>query len=206
MLKGDLYKIFVIEPNNYHFNDRDVPVENFEEELTKLETNERILSILKSTNIFIHEHYEKFGLFNTSKESAKNIYQFGITPDMDISVPNFHDHWILENDYQGFAPCPDDYIQKGEAEIDKFCTVCELSSFPEFAQHFKENWRSTRFFWRPNHVSAAFTIYIFRRMNSRFLNLNLTDDFWNPARQEDLFSYPCTQVTQRDRDGYDIKW
>ncbi len=206
LTKGDLYKIFVIEPNNYHWNEQYIPV-NLEEELTKLETNERILSVLRSTKIFIHEHYANFGMFNTSKDELKNIYQFGINPDMDIAIPNWHDHMILENDYTAYgATAPDDYIEKGESEIEKFCAVCKLSSFPEFADYFRDNWRTTRFFWRPNHISSAFSIYIFRRMNSRFLNLTLTDDFWNTAKQEDLFSYPCTQVTQQDRDGYKITW
>src|SRR6266478_4604586 len=53
------YKIYVIEPNNYHYGPNDTPM-NLEEELTKLETNERILSIIQESDIFIHEHYSHF--------------------------------------------------------------------------------------------------------------------------------------------------
>ncbi len=205
-LSSEPYKIFIIEPNNYHWNVHDQPV-NLEEVLTKLETDERILDVLSRTNIFIHEHYANFGMFNTSKDSEKNIYQFGIKPDIDIAIPNFHNHFILEKDYESVdQPTPDNYIERGETEIEKFCSVCELSSFPEMAEYFRENWRSIRFFWRPNHTSAAFSMYIFRRMNSRFLHLTLTDDFLKQIAREDLFCQPCTRVTQRDKEGYRLTW
>jgi len=49
-------------------------------------------------------------------------------------------------------------------------------------------------------------MYIFRRMNSRFLNLKLTDEFLETIKTEDLFKTPCTEVTQRDIDGYRLEW
>ena len=200
------WKIFAIEPNNYHWDQHGGDA-NIEEELAKLETNERVLSILESTDIFIHEHYESFGMFNTDTDAKKNIYQFGMKAKMDIAIPNFHDRFVLENDYGACGlPTPDNYIERGESAIEGFCDVCQMSSFPEMSEYFRENWRSIRFFWRPNHISAAFSIYIFRRMNSRFLNLTLTDEFWNGAKQEDLFKEPHTQVTQRDIDGYRLQW
>jgi len=51
-----------------------------------------------------------------------------------------------------------------------------------------------------------FTMYIFRRMNSKFLNLRLTDDFLDAIKQEDLFRDPHTDVTQRDIEGYGLEW
>jgi len=200
------FRIFAIEPNNYHWNSNDQPV-GIEDILTGLETNERILSIIHSTGIFIHEHYAHFQMFNTSRDEPKNIYQFGMEAWMDISVPNFHDHFILENDYGSCGlPVPDNYIERGEYEIEKFCSVCELSSFPEFGDYFRNNWRETRFFWRPNHVSAKFTLKIFELMNDKFLHLPLNEEFWNGAIDEDLFKNPHTEVTQRDIDGYNLKW
>lgn len=200
------FRIFAIEPNNYHWDEHGHTA-NIQEELTKLETSERILSILKSTAIFIHEHYANFQMFNTSRDSEKNIYQFGMNAPIDISIPNFHDRFVLFNDY---ADCgvvaPDNYIGRGEEAISGFCEVCKLSSFPEMADYFRDNWRTTRFFWRPNHTSAAFTLYIFRLMNEKFLNLQLTNEFWAGAEQEDLFRNPNTQVTQRDIEGYKLLW
>lgn len=172
-----------------------------------LEGDERILSVIKSCDTFIHEHLESYGMFNTSLECRKNVYQFGMNPTLDITIPNFHDRFVLYNDY---ADCgvvaPPDYIQKGEQALEQFCAICEKSSFHEFSDHFRQNWRTTRFFWRPNHVSAAFTTYIFRKMNQKFLNLPLDDNFWNAIAGEDLFKYPNTQVTDSDREGYQLKW
>lgn len=183
----------------------DWTVENVD--LTTLEKDGRILSVLKSCDIFIHEHLESYGMFNTATLSEKNIYQFGMNPEMDISIPNFHDHMVLENDYTAYGvPIPDDYVTRGGFEIEKFCNVCKRTSFPEMADYFLSNWRTTRFFWRPNHTSAAFTLYIFRLMNDKFLHLDLTDEFWAGAVTEDLFREPCTQVTERDRSAYSITW
>lgn len=183
----------------------DWAVENVD--LKPLENDERILSVLKSCDIFIHEHLANYEMFNTTRDSEKNIYQFGMNPRLDISIPNFHDHFILENDYAscGIAT-PSDYIERGMAEIEKFCEVCRLSSFPEFADHFRNNWRTIRFFWRPNHVSSAFSLYIFRVMNTKFLHLDLTDEFWGVTGQEDLYRNPHTEVTQQDREAYGITW
>jgi hypothetical protein len=171
------------------------------------ERDERIQRIIASTNIFIHEHLESYSMFNTSKETPKNIYQLGMNPLIDISIPNFHDRFILENDWVDCGMLtPEDYVTKGEQAVDGFCDVCQKSSFPEMGDYFRESWRSVRFFWRPNHISAPFSMYIFRRMNSRFLHLKLTDEFIEAAKQEDLFKTPCTQPTQRDREAYRLQW
>jgi len=205
-MSGEPFRIFVIEPNNYHWDENDNPV-NIEEELVKLEVNDRILWIIERTNIFIHEHYANFGMFNTDRNAPKSIYQFGMKADMDIAIPNFHDHFILENDYGSCGlSVPENYIERGEAEIEKFCAVCKLSSFPEFSDEFRSYWRTERYFWRPNHISAKFSLEIFALMNIRFLNLPLTGEFWYEASQEDLFKNPHTEVTQRDIDGYKLRW
>jgi hypothetical protein len=177
-------------------------------DIATLENDERILSAFKTCQIFIHEHLESYGMLNTvSYIGSKSVYDFGMKPQMDIAIPNWHDVFLFEGDYQSCGiPVPDNYIEKGEAELEKFYRVCELSSFPEMASYFRDNWRKIRFFWRPNHVAATFTMYIFRRMNSWFLNLKLTDEFLETIRHEDLFKTPCTEVTQRDIDGYGLEW
>ena len=180
-------------------------VENID--VNSFENDERILSVLKSSTIFIHEHLESYGMFNTSKHHSKSVYLFGMTAPVDISIPNWHDWFLLFNDY---ADCgvvaPIDYVKKGEQAVAEFCEICKLSSFPEMADHFANNWRTTRFFWSPNHVSSAFSLYIFRLMNDKFLHLPLVDEFWREAEKEDLFKNPHTEVTSRDREEYGIKW
>lgn len=176
-------------------------------DVASLETDERILSVFRSTEIFIHEHLESYGMFNTSKQQSKSAYYFGVNPKIDILIPNFHDHFLLENDYASCGiPTPDDYVERGEAEIEKFCKVCEMSSFPEFANLFRIHWRSTRYFWRPNHTSAAFTMDIWALMNSKFLHLPIPNEMWRAMQEEDLFKNPHTEVTQRDREAYGLTW
>lgn len=195
---GDRFTIRRIDPCDWNIENIDIDV---------CSRDERIQRVIATTNIFIHEHLESYAMFNTSKESPQNIYQLGMNPDLDISIPNFHDRFALENDWIDCGlQTPVDYIEQGEIAMAGFCDVCAKSSFPEMGDYFREMWRSIRFFWRPNHVSAPFTMYIFRRMNSRFLHLKLTDEFLELAKQEDLFREPHTQVTQRDREGYKLLW
>ena len=195
---GDRFTIRRIDPCDWTVSGVDID---------SLETDERILSAFRTSRIFIHEHFQNYGFLNTDKECTKNIWQFGMNPKMDIAIPNFHDVFLFEGDYQSCGlSVPDDYIQRGEEAIEKFCRVCELSSFPEMSGYFREHWREIRFFWRPNHVSSVFSMYIFKRMNSRFFNLRLSEDFINVAAQEDLFREPHTQVTQRDIEGYNLEW
>ena len=42
-------------------------------DLNQFETDERILNVLKSTNIFIHEYLENYGMFNTEKADSKTF-------------------------------------------------------------------------------------------------------------------------------------
>ncbi len=203
---GEPFRIFVIEPNDWSWDAHGNPVDR-DAAIKALETNGRILRVIRQTDFFIHEHYQSYGMFNTDKTAEKNIYQFKMRPNHDITIPNFHDHFILEQDYTACGiPTPDDYIEKGEAEVEKFSHVCEMSSFPEFAETFRDNWRDIRYFWRPNHVSGRFTMDIFCLMNGKFLNLKLTQEFLKEAVQEDLFREPHTQVTERDIEGYGLTW
>lgn len=205
-MNGEPFTINFIEPNDWSWSANDVPQDR-DAAISALETNERILSVIRGADIFIHEYYASYGMFNCDKEQPNNIYRFGMNPNVDVLVPNFHDHFILEKDYESVGqPTPDDYIERGYDEIAKFCNVCKKSSFPEFADVFAGTWKVVRYFWRPNHVSSAFTLFIFRRMNSRFLNLNLSDAFMQGAKSEDLFKEPHTEVTRRDVEGYGLKW
>jgi len=197
---GDKFTIRRIDPCDW-------TVENVD--INSLETDERILKVIREAEIFIHEHLESYGFVNTAKYADKNIYKFGMKAAMDISIPNWHDRFILENDYVdcGCPAAPPDYIIAGEAAVTGFCTICrDLSSFPEMGDYFRDFWRRVRFFWRPNHVSSVFTMYIFRRMNSRFLNLKLTDEFLETIKTEDLFKDPHTEVSERDIQGYKLEW
>ncbi len=178
------------------------------ERVQESETDQRILDVLRGSTIFIHEHLEKFGMFNTDPMNDKNIYQFGVNEgNLDITIPNWHDHLILKNDWVAYgAETPPDWIQQGELQVLKFIDVCSWSSFPEFGDTFRDTWRKVRYFWRPNHTSAAFTTAIFRLMVDKFLHLETTNDFCGAIAGEDLFQFPHTEVTHEDVSGYGLEW
>ncbi len=179
-----------------------------QERLERAKTDEKTLSIIRNCDIFIHEHIAKFGIFNTDSTADENIYDSGLNPSaMDIGIPNWHDHMILKNDWSAYgSEAPPDWIQQGELQVLKFIDVCSWSSFPEFGEEFKNNWRRERYFYRPNHTSAVFTRNLFSMMNNKFLHLETSADFVNEISQYDLFKEPNTSVTQEDVDGYRLEW
>lgn len=184
-----------------------VYVVNHAQTYEQQETKPVLLDVIKRCRWFIREHCVNYGCFNTDRSCEKNIYQFGMNPELDILIPSWNDHLVLAEDWIAYgSPTPPDYVERGKAEIEKFCAICELSSFPEFAQHFRDHWKTTRFFWRPNHTSAAFTLDLFYLMNQNFLHLELDPSFWAAASQEDLFKEPHTHLTDRDRKEYEIAW
>lgn len=219
-MAGKPFRIQFVEPWNCHWSE-DGKEQDFEAALLRAETDERILTALRDATIFIHEHYENAGMFNTSYLSDKSIYQFGLKPRVNVTIPNFHDCWVLgleqimfNHDLRNrlavhgrvteeiFAEMRD----RGLREVAKFFSVCRLSDFPEMVEYFQDHWRKERLFWKGNHVSKWFTLHIFRLMNEKFLHLELSNDFWYGASQEDLFANDITPMTQFDVDAYGLQW
>lgn len=191
---GGRFTVRYIDPFSWHWNERDDFID-FEAKINSLETDPRILEILSSTAIYLHEYYDSFGMFNSSRDNPKNVYQFGLNPRLDICIPNFNDVMILGQ------PKED-----GEAALEKFYSICRQTSFPEMEAHFRQHWRTTRFFWTHNHVSRHFTLFIFRLLNEKFLHLHLSDKFWNDIAPLDLLGNTPGPVTQADRDNHGIQW
>lgn len=183
-----------IDPFNWNWDCKENFVD-FEAKINSLETDPRILEILSSTDIYIHEFYDSFGMFNSSKESPKNIYQFGLSPRLDICIPNFNDVHILGQ------PKED-----GEGALEKFYGICRQTSFPEMEEYFRANWRMTRLFWTHNHVSRYFTLFIFRLLNDKFLHMDLSNAFWNGIAPLDLLGNTPGDVTKADRDNHQLQW
>jgi hypothetical protein len=220
-MQGEPYRIHFIEPWDQHWNAAGEP-HDFEAALVACEKDERILSALRETTIFIHEHYESAGMFNTLPDAQKNIFQFGLSPRLNITIPNFHDHHILFTEQVQFDERKRELVRAnggvpsrelfeemkefGRASCERFYKVCRLSSFPEMESHFGANWRSRRMFWKGNHVSKHFTLRVFADMNERFLHWNLLDVFWREAFQEDLYANVVTPMTQYDVDAYGLTW
>lgn len=219
-MSGKPFRIQFVEPWNLHW-DMAGNMQDFDKALLDAESDERILTALRDTTIFIHEHYENAGMFNTSCKSDKTIYQFGLKPRVNVTIPNFHDCWVLgleqvmfnhdlRNRLAVHGRVTEDIFlemrERGLAEVKKFLSVCRLSDFPEMGEYFLEHWREERLFWKGNHVSKGFTLPIFRWMNEKFLHLELTNDFWYQASQEDLFANDITPMTQFDVEAYGLEW
>lgn len=188
------FTIRYIDPFNWHWDCQEKFID-FEAKINSLETDPSILEILSSTTIYLHEFYSSFGMFNSSKDSPKNIYHFGLNPKLDICIPNFNDVHILGQSKED-----------GEAALEKFYGICRQTSFPEMETYFRLHWRTTRLFWTDNHVSRHFTLFIFRLLNEKFLHLELGDDFWNSIAPLDLLGNTPGAVTQADRDNHQLQW
>lgn len=211
---GNTLRIFCIDPINYCVDmaGNALPTAGL---LEALETDEHFLSILRSVTIFIHEGLSSFGILNTLRSAETNIYQFGIEPKIDVMIPNFHDIFILVNDFKAIDPKWRKelnemeqlaIVQHGNTHIDRFCGICEKSSFPEFGPWFRENFLKQRLFHSFNHVSAAFTLAIFRLINEKFLKLELDADFWAKIGEQDIYANIQTAVTDLDRKWRPYQW
>lgn len=221
---GNRFTIYFIDPFNWNWNIKDEMVD-YNEEIEKLEYNEVLLTILSSINIFIHEYYQSFGMFNTIDNGEKNIYDFGMNPEMDICIPNFNDLFILFNDIISFSAdlkskalndyeitgelskeTQREFYNIGQKNIDKFCSICQLSDIPEMENLFRNEFLNRRFFWTSNHVSKHFTLAIFSFINDKFLKLNLSDDFIANISKEDMYANSYTYLTKYDLNIYNYKW
>lgn len=221
---GGRFSIAFIDPFNWNFDLNDNRI-NLEEKINSLETNEILLKLFKSTNICIHEHYSNFGMFNFDKHSEKNIYQFGLKPEIDICIPNFNDCFILSNDILKFDKAIRqkaeqdlnvigklsqstewDILTESQKGLQKFHKVCLFSDLPEMSYLFERKWLFKRFFHSYNHISKWFTLAIFELMNEKFLHLNFSKEFWEEISQEDMYANSYTKLTQLDIDYYGFDW
>jgi len=174
------YTIYFIDPFNWNWDLQDNRTDYFNE-LLKQEKNEHLLSILKKTDIFIHEYYANARMFNCNKADFNNIYTYGLSPSMDITLPNFNDIFILTCDIISFdmdlrKKAIQDYNVIGKLSkqtlegiellrdnnINKFYDICKMGSYPEFAEIFKNNYKKKRYFWTFNHIANNFTLDVFK--------------------------------------------
>lgn len=215
------FTVHFIDPFNWHWDVQDNLIADYEAKINSLECDPRLLDLFKSADWYVHEYYEHYGMFNSSKDQPKNIYQFGLNPKHDITIPNFRDKFILFQDVVRFnqeireqalkqKPLSHELQEQirliGLNNVDKFWEICHKSDFPEMGSIFLDNWRKVRYFQTMNHVSNQFTMAIFRLLNDKHLHLDAPQNFWNKAMSEDLYRTPCTPVTQYDVDNYNLHW
>lgn len=223
-IRGEMFTIYALDPFNWNWDAADNRVD-CEAAINKQENNNELLCVLKKSTIFIHEYYRNFGMFNTFKESEKNIYQYGINPDIDICLPNFHDVFLLFNDIIRFTPALkaqaiQDFAANGslgsetikavtemhDANLARFYGVCEKTSFPVFAEYFKLHHLSKRMYWTYNHVGNEFTHPLFNGICEK-LGIKLT-----PVEERrihalpDIFANNYTKITNYDVNYFGYKW
>lgn len=219
------FTINFIDPFYNNWNEKDERV-NYEEALNNCENNERLLEMLSSVDIFVHEYYNNAGLFNCDKNAPKNIYQFGLHPKVDICIPNYNDIFVLFGDIVTFdvemrKKAMQDYnttgklseevqheiFQLSQSNLNKFYGICLKSDFPEMKEYFQMNMKEKRMFWTYNHVSKEFTYFIFVRLLKRFLDVDLSEQFIRQIYQmPDMFANNYTYLTQFDLKWYGFNW
>lgn len=214
--KSNDYTINFIDPFNWNWDITGNRVD-YEAKLLEVETDERIIDMLKLVDIFIHEHYTNAGMFNVSKFSNKNIFNYGLNPKIDIELPNYNDIFILTREIVSFdmnirKMAIQDYNVLGELSketlneiekvrqnnLQKFYDICSKTSFPEWAEVFSNQYKETRLFWTFNHVSKLFTQSLFKMMCIKYLNIDLKD--YNIC-STDLFANNYTYLCEYDK-GY----
>lgn len=213
------FTIHSIDPFNFNWDAKDNRVD-YVKAIEAMENHTALLKMLASVNVFIHEYYANFGMFNCDRNAEKNIYQFCMSPAVDVCIPNFNDVFILfgdivtfDNDLRKMAI--QDYlvtdklsdqtelmiIEKSESNLAKFYEICLKSDLPELMPMFKEWHLRVRMYWTYNHVSKFFTLAVMKLMNEKYLNLpGLVLD----ETHEDIFANNYTYLTEYDRKrGYD---
>lgn len=219
---GNPFTVYSIDPFSWNWNMKGERT-NYEEEILNQQSNEKLLTMLKSVHIFIHEYYQNAGMFNCDKSAVKNIYRFGMEPCTDICIPNFNDLFILFNDIVDFDvslkkkvnqdlnsfgkisyDVQKEIYHKSQSEIIKFYEICYKSDLPEMARWFEDNFKKTRLWCTCNHVTKEFTLAIFDLINEKFLHLDLSK--WFNRDHEDLFANNCTQLTPYDLEWYGYLW
>jgi len=217
-LNGNRFTIYSLDPFNHCWDVNDERVD-YEQALLRCESNQKLLSMLRSVKYFIHEWYQNHGMFNTFKEQGKSIYDFGMKADFDICIPNYNDIFVLFGDIVTFdidmrRKAIQDYnvtgrlsdqtqkeiFDKGQQNLERFYEVCRKSDMPTMESFFKHNFTLRRLFWNYNHVSKYFTLHIFSFL-THTLNLPWSDELQLEISKEDMFANNYTYITE-----YDIKW
>lgn len=225
------YTICFIDPFNFNYDLKDNRID-MQQKINSLETDLNILNLLRNTDIFIHEYYANFGMFNCDRWALKNIYQFGLgkinnlesAQFIDICIPNWNDCFVLFNDILSFdtemkKKAIQDINVTGKLSeqtfdelkgisfknISKFYAVCDKSDIPEMGVEFAYYSTEKRFFWNSNHVSKHFTLAIFKFISEK-LNIAVSDQFLDEIGKDDMYANNYTYLTDYDIRAFGYQW
>lgn len=219
---GNQMTIHSLDPFNFNWSVNDDRVD-YLGALKEQESNQELLTMLKSVDIFIHEHYANAAMFNCDKNATDGIYSFGMKAPVDICIPSFNDLFILAGDILSFdLPMRKKSIQDinvlgklsdetkkeianiSNAAIVKFHTVCNMSDVKEMAAVFAANFKQKRFWHSYNHVTKEFTLAIFKLINEKYLHLDLSTGF--NENHVDIFANSYTKLTDLDIEMFGYQW
>lgn len=212
---GNRFTICFVDPFNFNYDLEDNRID-METKIVSLETDETLLSMLRSCKIFVHEWYANYGMFNTNKEASKNIYQFGMNPETDICIPSWNDLFVLVGDIVSFDTrirkmAIADYNVLGklspqtlseiyavrDKNLEKFYGICKKTSFPDFGVRFKHAHKGVRYFWNSNHISKKFTLPIFKYILED-LNILPSQEYIDSISEHDMYANNYTFLTEYD--------
>lgn len=218
------FTIFYVDPVNWGLAERQSR-ETWLAANDRLRVDRRFTDMLASAHWFIHERYVGHEMFSTESICRERIYDHGLHPELDITIPNFHDHLILFNDVIKYSPgmkeramidmrsnqalsewTQNDIVKIGQGEIVRFGLSCRMSSLPDMEGFFESEWTKQRLFWAINHISAAMAVKMFRMANDSFLKLDVPDHLWTQWLADPSFSTPCSIHTRYDVEQYGVSW
>lgn len=226
--KNGKYLIYFIDPIDYLWDKNNALRPSHDAYTAFVDTMEKrsdLLDIIKKTKIYIHECYKYHGIFNGRDMSRKNIFDFGMKPNVNVCIPAFDNVFMLFSEYIEYSidyklQAKEDYANNGKLSqdlikkilnrsgehIERFYKNIADSSLPEFRQYYDDNFRKKRMFYTFNHVTNEYTIPIFRMINDKYLKFNIPDSMWTDFKNMRMFDNVKTPYTEYDVEYYGIQW
>lgn len=215
--------IYFIDPFYFNYN-TEGKMADLGAALAYWGAQKEIRDLVASTEWYVHEYYESYGMFNSSPDHPQNIYKAGMKPKVDLTIPNYHNYFILFQDLVTFhdklGPAAREELtrqpklsvelqaqikERGLEDVEKFCGICDKSSFPEFGLLFRADWMHTRYFYTCNHVSSSFTATIFGLICQR-LEIPYTQADIDQWKSDRSYSSHVVPLTEYDLINYGITW
>jgi len=214
------FKIYIVMP--YTFKDK--------ETINNLETNAEFLDIIKNTKVYISEYIglerpklpvttkiSDLGILNVSQLMSKNIYQFGLNPEIDIILPSWDNHFVMVNDIFAFDKEIKQRYDSGENITPELSTIIDnhfinfyqntiKSDLPEFMDYFNYMFTLKRLYWTMNHNTKHFTLEVFRMLNEKFLKLPFNSLLNIKIASKDHLEGNTTKLHKIDYELFSYQW
>lgn len=204
------YTIYFIDPFNWNWDKTGQRVD-YEAHLKKMERHEGLHEMLSGVDVFVHEYYSNAGMFNIENGS---IYQHGLDPEIDITLPNFNDVFMLAGEIVSFdteirknaiadfnvnRKLSDDTKEMIEIvkddNLNKLLGIIDKTSIPEFKEVFLENYLEERYWHTFNHVTKKYTQNCFKLLMKKYFSKDI-----DKINETDLFDNYQVNLTEYDNE------